>query len=109
VFTGDFLLGTFDMYHKGLTLSILLLINCLLITNSYADNKNATRKADKLLASNQYPKAYKEYLRLAEEQQNPSALYTLALFHELVGAEKSTKNKLVPGTNRLRFIMYLLH
>lgn len=93
MFTGDFLLGTFDMYHKGLTLSILLLINCLLITNSYADNKNATRKADKLLASNQYPKAYKEYLRLAEEQQNPSALYTLALFHELGWGRKIDKKQ----------------
>ena len=71
------------MYHKGFTLCILLVINFLLITNTYANNKNAIRKAEKLLASQHYSKAYTEYLRVVEDEQNPSALYTLALFHEL--------------------------
>jgi TPR repeat protein len=71
------------MFKKSILLSAMLLLSSVLLTNAHAKGVAATHKADTLLANENYDQAYAEYLRLGEQKQNPSALHTLALFHDL--------------------------
>jgi TPR repeat protein len=64
--------------------SIMVFFACLLcsINASGADIEREVHRAQKLLASGDYEKSFKEYSRVAKEKKNPLAQFTLALFYE---------------------------
>jgi TPR repeat protein len=60
-----------------------LVLGLLLVApQAGADAAKPLRKADKALAAGDYDRAYQEYLRHAEENDNPLAQFNLALFYE---------------------------
>lgn len=63
-------------------LNLALLLSLLVSNVSLADINRDTRRAQKLLAAGDYPKAFEEYHRLAIEKDNPLAKLSIAMFYD---------------------------